>query len=411
MTHAREFDVVLWGATGFVGRLTADYLVQGLRTSPGAFRLALAGRSRPRLEALAEELDATDVSLLVADSFDHASLNAIAERGKVILSAVGPYAKYGEAMVAACVRHGSDYCDLTGEPHFVRATIDAHHAAAKETGARIVHCCGYDSIPSDLGTLMVQREFKAQHGGYASQVKMAAGKTRGGFSGGTMASALYLVDAMKKDPSLRKLLGDPYALNPAGVRGSDRGDQNGVRFDNDFQSWTGPFLMAGINTRIVRRSHALLGSPWGDGFRYSEVVATGRGPRGWSKAAALAGGIAGFFAASSLPLTRPILESRLPAPGEGPSQEARERGFFNTHLLALGNGSTVRGLVADQRDPGYSSTAVMIAESALCLALDELEVPHQGGVLTPATAMGTRLIDRLKAAGLTFEVQRDSRPL
>ena len=406
--RSREFDIVLWGATGFTGRLTAEYLVsnyiKGAHSDVG-LRLALAGRNQEKLKGVAAEIGASELPILIGDSFDADSLNDIASRAEVVISAVGPYAKYGAELVAACVRHGTDYCDLTGETHFVRRMVDAHHEEARRTGARIVHCCGYDSIPSDLGTLMVQRAMKERHGRYASQVKMAAGETKGGLSGGTAASLLNMFEELKENPKLRRILGDPYALNPEGVRGPDRGDQAGVRFDDDLDMWTAPFIMAAINTRIVRRSHALMGQPWGEDFRYSEVMSTGKGARGFARATAIAGGLAGLFGLTALPVTRPLIEKRLPSPGEGPSKETRESGYFKTRFVALSNGHQVRALVAGNRDPGYGGTAIMLGEAALCLALDGPQLRSEGGVLTPATCMGMRLVDRLRDAGMTFEIQ------
>ena len=403
--RSREFDIVLWGATGFTGRLVADYLVRNYLGGESGLRLALAGRNREKLEGIANEVGAPQLPILVGDSFDADSLNAIASKAEVLITTVGPYAKYGAEVVAACVRNGTDYCDLTGETHFVRAMIDAHEEEAKTTGARIVHCCGYDSIPSDLGTLMVQEAFKQRHGKYASQVKMAAVQMRGAPSGGTIASMLNMVDEMKENPGLRKILGNPYALNPKGVRGPDKRDQTGARFDRDLDMWTGTFVMAAINTRIVRRSHALMGLPWGEGFRYSEVMGTGKGAKGWSRAASLTVGVIALMGSLALPLTRPFVEKRLPSPGEGPDQEAREKGSFKTLFVALGDGGVERAIVADRRDPGYGSTAVMLSEAAICLALEGAQLECGGGILTPATAMGMRLVERLRAAGLTFEVQ------
>jgi len=403
--RAREFDVVLWGATGFTGRLVADYLVQNYLGGDTGLRLALAGRNEEQLKRVADEVGAPQLPILIGDSFNSDALNTIAAKADVLITTVGPYAKYGAELVAACVRNGTDYCDLTGEIHFIRAMIDAHEEEAKRTGARIVHCCGYDSIPSDLGTLMVQEAFMQRHGRHASEVKMAAGEMKGGMSGGSLASTFNTVEGLKENPSVRKLFGDPYALNPKGVRGPDRRDQAGVRFDKDFDMWTGPFVMASINTRIVRRSHALMGLPWGEGFRYSEVMTTGRGAAGLSRAVSVAGGIAAFMAGIAFPITRHLLEKRLPSPGEGPSKEVRDAGFFKTRLIALGDGQAVRGLVADQRDYGYGSTAVMLSEAALCLLFDDAQLPSGGGILTPATAMGMRLVERLRAAGMTFEVE------
>jgi short subunit dehydrogenase-like uncharacterized protein len=404
--RSREFDIVLWGATGFTGRLVADYLVRNYLGGDTGLRLALAGRNKEKLEGIADEVGAPQLPILIGDSFDTESLNAIASKTEVLITTVGPYAQYGAELVGACVRNGTDYCDLTGESYFIRAMIDAHEEHAKRTGARIVHCCGYDSVPSDLGTLIVQEAFKERHGTYASQVKMAAVQMKGAFSGGTIASMLNMVDEMKTNPGLRKVLGDPYALNPKGVRGPDKRDQTGARFDEDLDMWTGAFIMAGINTRVVRRSHALMGLPWGEGFRYSEVMGTGKGPKGWARATSMTIGLVAFLGSIALPFTRPLVQKRLPSPGEGPSKEAREKGAFKTLFLALGDGHSERAIVSDRRDPGYSSTAVMLSESALCLALEGAELPSEGGILTPATAMGMRLVERLRAAGLTLEVER-----
>jgi len=216
---------------------------------------------------------------------------------------------------------------------------------------------------------------------------------------------INMVDEIKANPNLRKVLGNPYALNPKGIRGPDKRDQNGIRFDGDFDMWTAPFVMAAINTRIVRRSHALMGLPWGEGFRYSEVMSTGKGAKGLTRAATIAGGVAGFFGLVAFPVTRPMIEKRLPAPGEGPDKEARENGFFKTRLIALGNEHEVRGIVEGFQDPGYGATAIMLSEAALCLALDGAKLQSEGGITTPAVAMGMRLIERLRDAGMKFEIQ------
>ena len=402
--RSREFDIVLWGATSSTGRLVAEYLVRNYVGGESGLRLALAGRNKEKLEGIANEVGAPQLPILLGDSFDADSLNAIAAKAEVLITTVGPYAKYGAEVVAACVRNGTDYCDLTGETQFVRAMIDAHQDEAISTGARIVPCCGFDSIPSDLGALMVQEAFKERHGRYATEVKMAAGRMRGAFGGGTIASMLNILDELKANPSLRKILGNPYALNPKGIRGQDRGDQTGVRYDQHL-GWTSPFIMAAINTRIVRRSHALMGLPWGEDFRYSEVMSTGKGPRGFTRALAFAGGIAAFMGSVAFPITRPWVVKRLPQPGQGPSEHARAKGYFETRHVAIGDGQTVRGLVGDRRDPGHGSTAVMLSEAAVCLALEGAQLSSEGGILTPATAMGMRLIERLRAAGMTFEVQ------
>lgn len=412
--RSRRFDLVLWGATGFTGRLTAEYI---LREHGGkGVRMALAGRNRSKLEAIRDDLaqrlpEAAKLELLTADSHDRASLDALAAEAEVICSTVGPYAKYGHDLVAACVDAGTDYCDLTGEPQFVRGMIDTHQAAAKQTGARIVHCCGFDSIPSDLGTWTLVEEASQRFGVTINEVKLITGRIRGGVSGGTIASMMGIIDEVRADRSILRKIGNPYALNPQGERrGPDQSDQKGIRFDDDLPGWTGPFLMASINTRVVRRTNALLGYRYGRDFRYSECSGTGTGVKGWSRAAALAGGVAGGMLGASFGPTRKLLMTKLPAPGEGPSQAERDAGGFTLHLIgkgqdADGKAATIRAKVVGLSDPGYGETAKMLGESALCLALDGGELEAQGGIGTPASVMGDTLLGRLRGQGMRFDVE------
>ncbi len=412
--NKRAFNVVVWGATGFTGQLVAEYLIK--RYGGDALELALGGRSREKLEAVRaglaqSEPGAAELSLLVGDSFDAASLDAIAAQTRVVCSTVGPYAKYGAELVAACVRHGTSYCDLAGEVQFMRRMIDAHHEAAKQSGARIVHACGFDSIPSDLGTLLLQQASEERHGAACSRVKLFAGEMKGSFSGGTFASILNLLDEAKRDRTIRRIVGDPYALCPDGERqGPDGPDPMRVRHDRDLGMWVGPFLMAAANSRVVRRSHALLGHPWGRDFRYSEEASFGHGAKGLARATATAGGLAALVAAASVPATRALLERKLPKPGEGPSRAEREAGYFVTRLVGSGRDAggqpvRVRVRVEGHADPGYGETAKMLGESAVCLALDSDQLEAGGGVLTPASAMGLRLVERLRDAGMQFDVQ------
>jgi len=395
MASDRELDVVLWGATGYAGRLVADYLA----TSPTAegLRWAIAGRDRSKLERVRAELGRA-VPILVGDAADPASLDAIARRTRVVGTTVGPYAKYGSELVAACVRAGTHSCDLTGEVPWIRRMIDAHDEAARASGARIVHCCGFDSIPSDLGTWMMHQAMR-ERGKQLARVDAFFGETSGGFSGGTFASMFGLIDEARRDPATRRLLGDPYAL---GGSGPDRGDQRGVRWEPRLGRWTAPFLMAAINSRIVRRSNAVLGAPYGREFRYTESMSMPGGVKGLVAATGMTAALGGFVAATQVPPLRKVLERRLPAPGEGPSPEQRAAGHFVVRLIAEAtDGTRLDGRVADRRDPGYGSTAVMFSEAAICLARDPLTGP--GGVLTPASAMGDALLGRLRA-GLTFAV-------
>jgi short subunit dehydrogenase-like uncharacterized protein len=407
---ARTFDIVLFGATGFTGKLVAEYL---LLHAPHDVRWALAGRNRAKLEAVKAELAVLDpraksLSIVLADTGDEASLEELARSARVVCTTVGPYMKYGRALVSACALHGAHYCDLTGEVPFMRESIDRNDARARESGARIVHACGFDSIPSDLGALMMHDHAKRTWGEDLAWDKMFAGETSGGFSGGTIATMFELLRQAKKDKAMRRLLGNPYALDPrdGGSRGPDGGDARGVRWDDDLHMWTGPFLMASTNTRVVRRSNALLDHAYGPSFRYSEAMSFGRGPKGFAMATAVTAGLGAFFLAATVTPTRKLLErTMLPAPGEGPSKEARDRGFFVVrHIAETTGGHRITGRVEGKSDPGYGETAKMLGESALCLALDEKELPARAGVLTPATAMGMRLVERLRAARMVFEV-------
>ncbi len=409
----REYDLILWGATGFTGRLVAEHIAAS--PDAGALRWALGGRTREKLERVRSEIaaeggDVAGVDIVVGDAGDAASMKSVAARTRVVATTVGPFARYGSELVAACAEQGTDYCDITGETQWIRRMIDAHHEQALASGARIVHCCGFDSIPSDLGTQMVQEHAVAEHGVPCDSVSYYVMRMKGGASGGTVHSILNIVDEVKRDPSIRRVLGNPYALNPDGMRkGPDRGDQNGVKFDSGVGGYTGPFVMAAINTRIVRRSHALLGSPWGADFRYREVTSFGPGPAGFAKAAATSAGIAGFMVAAATPGIRGLLERFvLPKPGTGPSREDRENGGFVVRLVGEGSGDngpfSVEGTVVGHRDPGYGETATMMGQAALCLALDGDNLSG-GGVRTPASTMGSTLTERLRRAGMEFNVR------
>ena len=410
MTKPRKFELVLWGATGFTGKLVAEYLVRHYSAKGKPLSWAIAGRNQAKLEALRQSLQqqepsVQDLPILLGDSQDSESLERMAAQAQVVCTTVGPYAKYGAKLVAACVKEGTHYCDLTGETPFIRDMIDAHHEEAQSKKLRIVNCCGYDSIPSDLGCLMMQEAMQERFGIYCDEVKYYAGPSKGGASGGTIASMLNIVKEAK-NKKVRKVLGNPYALNPkGGPKGPDKRDQNGVRYDRHIERWTGPFVMAGINTRVVRRSHALQGFPYGEHFRYSEVMSTPKGIRGWLQATMMSAGLALFMTLVVLPPTRKLLVSKvLPAPGEGPSEQAREEGYFNSYLAGIAGDKKLFGLVRGEKDPGYAGTAIMLAESAICLAQDQHKLPECFGLTTPATAMGTVLIQRLQDAGMTFRV-------
>jgi short subunit dehydrogenase-like uncharacterized protein len=334
-------------------------------------------------------------------------MRELARRSRVILTTVGPYARYGSEVVAACAENGTHYCDLAGEVQWIRRMIDAHDATARKNGARIVHCCGFDSIPMDIGAWFLQREAQQRYGEPCESIVLLVRAMKGGASGGTIASMMNLIREARADREVARVLARPYSLNPEGEQnGPDRGDQRGIRFDPDTQSWTAPFIMASVNTRVVRRSHALLGYPWGKHFRYHEAIRTGRGMGGWFRAATITAGLAGLVGFASFGWSRSLLERFvLPKPGTGPDRQARENGFFKLEQVGrLGGGRRITSRITGDRDPGYGSTSKMLAESAACLAFDELDCG--GGVLTPAAAMAAPLIKRLaENAGLAFEVR------
>jgi short subunit dehydrogenase-like uncharacterized protein len=400
-------DVVVFGATGFVGRLTAERLA---RSAPDGARIGLAGRSLPKLMAVRDGLGpaAADWPLLEADSTDPASLDALVAATKVVATTVGPYSKYGMPLLEACARTGTHYCDLTGEVLFVREAADRFHETAEASGARVVTACGFDSIPSDLGVLLLHEQAEADGAGDLEDTTLVVEGLRGGLSGGTLDSIRTLVDTVTRDSAKRRLVLDPYALSPDRTAEPDLGEREsiGVRRDRELGGiWTAPFVMANYNTRIVRRSNALQGWAYGRGFRYNEVMSTGRSPFAPVLAGATAMGIAGFGIGMALPPTRFVLDRVLPAPGEGPSEKTRENGYFRVRVhTRTSTGARYDSVIAAKGDPGYAATAVMLAESALCLALDGDRLPDAAGVLTPATAMGAALVDRLRAAGFELTV-------
>ena len=405
----REFDVVVWGATGFTGRLVARYLCAAYGVDQSV-RWAIAGRNAAKLDKLRDELKDLDAAagalpIVVGDSHDAASLTALVSRTRVVLTTVGPYMKYGATLVQACVDAETDYVDLTGETPFIRQMIDAHHERASAKGIRIVHCCGFDSIPSDMGVYYLQQQAKTRWGGPAESIGFYLEHSKGGVSGGTIASMMLVLEAVK-DPTLRRVVGNPYGLNPKdGVRGPDGSDQQTVRWNEEIGVWTAPFVMAGINTRVVRRSNALMEYAYGKAFSYREVMALKRGFRSWMKAQSMTLGLGAVIGLSMMKWTRPLLfRTILPRPGEGPSPEAQEAGFFRIRLVGKKGDQRMDVRVQGKRDPGYGATARMLTEAALSLALERDALPKRFGVLTPASAMGDVLVSRLARADVTFTV-------
>jgi short subunit dehydrogenase-like uncharacterized protein len=428
-----KYDVIVFGATSFVGQILCRYLVAefGTLTAPGkrALRWAVAGRSREKLAAVMAELGVAndEIELLVADSSDAPALKKMASRARVVVSTVGPYALYGDQLVEACAEIGTDYCDLTGEAHWVRKMIAAHEAKAKESGARIVHCCGFDSIPSDIGVWHLQQQAIQQFGAPCTEVSMRVKAMRGAASGGTVASMVNVIREATKDRAIRREYANPYSLciggeEADGVQQVSRQTSKsstraiyttkqrnvaGPVFDKDVGVWVAPFVMAAINTRVVLRSSRMAGNPYGDAFRYDEAMMMGRGVAGRVRATTFSAGLGAFVAGAAIAPTRWLMEkTMLPAPGTGPSPTAQEKGFWDYRFVGkTADGRTIRTKLTGDRDPGYGSTAKMLGEAAACLALDVPKSTLGGGFWTPATAMAAPLLKRLvNHAGISATV-------
>jgi len=391
----RQFEIVLYGASGFTGKLVAEYLANDHQD----LRWAIAGRNAQKLEQVRRELNLPELPILIADSADPDSLSAMARQTRTLISTVGPYAQYGTPVLKACATEGTHYCDLTGEAQWMAEVYEEIDPIAKASGARLVHCCGFDSIPSDLSVFFLQKRFKERFGHYASHVTGRMGRAAGGVSGGTVASLMYVAEQASKDPVIKERVMDPYALYPAGLeKGLDVPDQAGIAWDDNFESWTGPFVMAAINTKVVRRSHALAGLPYGADFRYDESqLCSSR-----AKALLSAGGLGAVMAGTFFSPTRALLKKVLPDPGEGPNETTRNNGFFEFWAHGTDGKNQLRVKVAGQRDPGYGATSRMLAQAGLCLARDELSVG--GGIWTTASAMGDALLSRLPSVDIHFSV-------
>jgi short subunit dehydrogenase-like uncharacterized protein len=404
VNSGRHHDLVVYGATSFVGQILCRYLVARHGTD-GDLRWAIAGRSASKLDDVARTTGA-DVPRIVADASDRAALDDLAASTKVVASTVGPYALYGSDLVAAVVEVGRDYCDLTGEAQWMRRMIDAHQLRAETTGARIVHACGFDSIPSDVGTWFTQQRAIELLGEPCVEVRMAVKGAKGGVSGGTAASGMQMFEEMAADPGLRKVVADPYVLAPVDLRQgpTQPGMGRPVR-DARFESWVAPFVMAPTNAAVVLRTHALLGQPWGRDFTYGETMMTGAGPVGAAAAWGMTAGLAAFAGAASFGPTRKLLGKVIPEPGAGPSEAKQQAGYFDLRFVGrTASGHEIRTKVTGDADPGYGSTAKMLGEAAVaCLDLDASQVG--GGFWTPASAFGDALVERLEAhAGVRFDV-------
>ena len=402
MNESREFDIIIWGASGFTGRLVALYLFDKYGTT-GDLKWAMGGRNLTKLEKVREEVADKNVPLVIANSNDKVSLLNMVKRTKVICTTVGPYAKYGSNLVEACIKSQIHYCDLAGEVQWMNKMINRHHEAAKVNGSKIVHACGFDSIPSDMGVYFIQKESKAKRGSIAQKIKMRVAAISGGISGGTYASLSRVLEEAQKDKMVYKILTNPYGLNPIDEQvGKDKSDLRSVIFDEASQSWIGPFIMASINTKVVRRSNVLSSYAYGKSFRYEEAAIFGKGFLGRIKGILSSIPIGLIMSAKHGSLLKKGLDILFPIPGEGPTKQKMENGFYNLRFyITLADGENAFAKVTGDMDPGYGSSSKMLAESAVCLAKDKLS--NTSGILTPSLAMGDSLLKRLeKNAGLTF---------
>ncbi len=407
----REFDIVVFGATSFVGKLLCNYLVNEY-TEPN-LTWAMAARSEAKLSELKASLGqkADVIPTLIADSSDEQALQSLCEKTELVISTVGPYALYGELLVSKCCQLGTDYCDLTGEPQWIRRMISRYEADAKRSGARIVNCCGFDSIPSDLGVKFLQQHSKRHFGNYCQKIKLRVKALKGGASGGTIASGLNLYKEASGDPEIRREMRDPYSLCPPGHSFTTRQHNVSVEFDEDFESWAAPFIMASINTRVVLRSNALIDGYYAENFEYDEAMLTGPNKQGKRTAKRISLGTQiSMYAMSLAPLRWLATRFFLPKPGEGPSPEQQLKGFYDLRLLgSTPRGEQIRVKVSGDRDPGYGSTAKMLAQAAISLRRDVDAGEVGGGFWTPATAFNDRLLSRLiEHAGMSFELESTS---
>ena len=401
------YNLVVFGATSFVGQILTRYLLEtyGLGRK---VKWAIAGRSQARLDELKTSLgeEAEKLPVIIADASNDTELTAMCEQTRVVISTVGPYALYGEPLVRACVRTGTDYCDLTGEVQWIRRMIERYEEEAKSSGARIVHCCGFDSIPSDMGVWYLQEQAERTFGEPCIDVRMRAKAVKGGLSGGTVASMINIAKEAASDPQLRKELANPFSICPPDHRSETRQPSlSAAEYDETFDVWLAPFVMGAINIRVVHRSNALQNARYGKEFTYDEAIMMGKGLKGRLAALSMTGALGVFFTASALKPTRWVVEKLVPKPGEGPSPKAQEEGFYDLRFVGrTQKGEVIITRVTGDRDPGYGSTSKMLGEAGMCLAFD-LPADHPGGFWTPASLLEGNLMERLtRNAGLRFEI-------
>jgi len=399
MSNTKQLDLIIWGATGFTGQLVSEYINK--KYSNTALKWGIAGRNKEKASIIAERLNIAKNRIFIADCNDTESLIKLTSKTKVICTTVGPYAKYGSNLIEACIKTNTNYCDITGETQWIRKMIDKYHTRAKENKIKIINSCGFDSIPSDMGVFYSQKKLFEKTGKYASKINIRVAGAKGGISGGTYNSLSNVLEEARVDKEVRKTLTNPYGLNPKDKqKGPDKEDLQSVIFDKVSNSWIAPFVMAGINTKIVRRSHALIDFKYGSDFSYDEATLSGKGVLGQVK---------GYLSLIPIFLAtrkkgsfiKNIVDYILPKSGEGPSESTRISGYYNLRFYLTQQNKIYLSKVIGDMDPGYGSTSKMLAESAVCLALDK--TPETYGILTPSVALGDPLLKRLQEnAGLTF---------
>jgi len=399
MSNTKELDLIIWGATGFTGQLVSEYINK--KYSNSTLKWGIAGRNKEKASVVANRLNIDKERIFIANSNDIESLIKLTSKTKVICTTVGPYAKYGSNLIEACIKTNTNYCDITGETQWIRKMIDKYHFEAKENKIKIINSCGFDSIPSDMGVFYSQKKIFEKTGKYANKINMRVAGAKGGISGGTYNSLSNVLEEARVDKEVRKTLTNPYGLNPIDKQtGPDKADLQSVIFDKVSNSWIAPFVMAGINTKIVRRSHALIDFKYGSDFCYDEATLSGKGVMGQLK---------GYLSLIPIFLAtrkkgsfiKNIVDYILPKSGEGPSKKTRISGYYNLRFYLTQQNKIYLSKVIGDMDPGYGSTSKMLAESAVCLAIDQ--IPETYGVLTPSTALGEPLLKRLQEnAGLTF---------
>jgi len=399
MSNTKELDLIIWGATGFTGQLVSDYINK--KYSSSDLKWGIAGRNKEKVTDVAKRLNIVKDRIFIADSNDIESLIKLTSNTKVICTTVGPYAKYGSNLIEACIKTNTNYCDITGETQWIRKMIDKYHSKAKENKIKIINSCGFDSIPSDMGVFYSQKKVFEKTGQYASKINMRVAGAKGGISGGTYNSLSNVLEEARLNKDVRKTLTNPYGLNPVDKQnGPDKIDLQSVIFDKVSNSWIAPFVMAGINTKIVRRSHALIDFRYGSDFSYDEATLSGKG---------ILGQVKGYLSLIPIFLAtrkkgsfiKNIVDYILPKSGEGPSEKARISGYYNLRFYLTQKDKIYLSKVIGDMDPGYGSTSKMLAESAVCLATDK--IPETYGILTPSVALGEPLLKRLQDnAGLTF---------